>query len=511
MADTKISGLSAAATFDGSELFEVVQSGSNKKGTLSGLYAIVATAAQGALAATALQPGAIGVSVQAYDAELAALAGLASAANKVPYFTGSGSAALLSLDTDGTLAANSDSVLATQKAVKTYADSLIAANDAMVFKGLVNCSANPNYPAADAGHTYRVSVAGKIGGASGVVVEAGDMIICLADGTAAGNQATVGANWGVIQMNLDGALTTTSIGSTVQAYDPILDAFSSMVTSADKGLYFTGADAPAQFDLTAFARTLLDDANQAAMQSTLGLVPGTDVQAYDAELAAIAGLISAADKVPYFTGAGAAALATQTAFARTLLDDADAPAARATLGALGSGPQSTTAVTVGNTTTKTDVATIAIPANSIAGTKAVSVRFGGVYQNSSGSGKNITFEIKLGSTVLWSSTSGSLASGGLRAFDCEIYLVALGGSTSSQFMHGRIGISGPGNAGTGQGDISSALVATSGFQTPICGPNASGASEDATTTLNLVLSVTHSAASASTQFQLNDYSVDFHP
>lgn len=111
------------------------------------------------------------------------------------------------VDTDTTLAANSDARLASQKAVKAYADALIAANDAMVFKGATDCSANPNYPAADRGHTYRVSVAGKIGGASGVVVEVGDMFICNTDATSTGNQATVGANWNLIQTNIDGAVT----------------------------------------------------------------------------------------------------------------------------------------------------------------------------------------------------------------------------------------------------------------------------------------------------------------
>ncbi len=82
----------------------------------------------------------------------------------------------------------------------------VTVNDAMVFKGVVDCSANPNYPAGNRGDTYRVSVAGKIGGGSGVTVEAGDLVLCLTDGTASGNQATVGASWSIAQANLDGAV-----------------------------------------------------------------------------------------------------------------------------------------------------------------------------------------------------------------------------------------------------------------------------------------------------------------
>lgn len=71
-------------------------------------------------------------------------------------------------------------------------------------KGNQDCSANPNYPAASKGDVYTVSVAGKIGGASGITVEVGDVFRALAD-NAGGTQAGVGTSWAVVQANLVGA------------------------------------------------------------------------------------------------------------------------------------------------------------------------------------------------------------------------------------------------------------------------------------------------------------------
>lgn len=146
---------------------------------------------------------------QPLDSDLTAIAALSTTAYGRAFLAlanQAGLQALLGLDTDATLSANSDTKIATQKATKAYADGILDANNAYQYKGGIDCSANPNYPAASAGWTYKVTVAGKIGGAGGVNVEIGDSLTCLVDASVAGNQATVGTNWLIIQTNIDGAV-----------------------------------------------------------------------------------------------------------------------------------------------------------------------------------------------------------------------------------------------------------------------------------------------------------------
>ena len=75
----------------------------------------------------------------------------------------------------------------------------------ITYKGALDCSLSPDYPAAVVGDQYNVSVAGLIGGASGKIVAVGDLIECIVV-SAGGDQATVGAKYVILQANVEKAV-----------------------------------------------------------------------------------------------------------------------------------------------------------------------------------------------------------------------------------------------------------------------------------------------------------------
>jgi hypothetical protein len=186
---------------------------------------------------------------------------------------------------------------------------------------------------------------------------AGITDLAVADGgTGASDASTARTNLGV------------AIGSDVQAYSTALASIAGLTTSANQMIYLTGASTYATASITSAGLALLDDADASAQRTTLGLGTaattatsdyataaqgtkadtalqsadltgylqssdiGSTVQGYDAGLASIAGLTTAADRMIYTTGSDTYAVATLTTAGRALLDDADAAAQRTTLG-----------------------------------------------------------------------------------------------------------------------------------------------------------------------------------
>ena len=83
-------------------------------------------------------------------------------------------------------------------------------------RGPIDCSSNPNYPASNKGDRWEVTVAGIIGGALGITVQVYDEIVCKTT-SVAGDQATVGSNFYVVQGNIERA--TESVAGYTQFGD----------------------------------------------------------------------------------------------------------------------------------------------------------------------------------------------------------------------------------------------------------------------------------------------------
>lgn len=117
----------------------------------------------------------------------------------------------------------------TQIATTAYVQNIITQEftsiaNAIVIQGSIDCSTSPNYPIALKGHLYIVSVSGRIGGPLGPQVEVGDQILCIEDSPSSGDHSAVGSKFIVIQVNISGAVSSSSdssINSSIALFDGI--------------------------------------------------------------------------------------------------------------------------------------------------------------------------------------------------------------------------------------------------------------------------------------------------
>ncbi len=160
----------------------------------------------------------------------------------------------------------------TQLASTAFVAAAVAAlTGVLSLKGSQDCSGTPNYPAGAVGDMYYVTVAGKIGGASGKSVDVGDSYICLAI-NAGGTEASVGTSWFVLEHNLTGALVAANNLSDV-----------------------TAATALTNLGFSTFIKTLIDDADAATARTTLGAGVGSVTSVFGVTSAITAPVAQVAD------------------------------------------------------------------------------------------------------------------------------------------------------------------------------------------------------------------------
>lgn len=251
---------------------------------------------------------------QPLDAELTAIAGLTSAADRGIYFTGAGTASLFTLTAAGR-ALLDDSDAATQLATLGLTAT---ASELNALDGITATVTELNYTdgVTSAIQTQLDAKQAADGDLTALAALSGTNTIYYRSGSDTWSPVT-------IDSSLDFTAGTLSV--VAASIDPELGAIAGLTSAADKIPYFTGSGTASLADFPASARTaftagfsanvlsFLDDANFSAMRTTLGVAIGSDVQAYDADLTIWAGLTPSANAQSLVTAANYAAM-------RALLD-----------------------------------------------------------------------------------------------------------------------------------------------------------------------------------------------
>lgn len=148
------------------------------------------------------------------------------------------------------LASQSSAAISAATATQAAADAITNSEAALVVANTANATAN----------TANINANNAVTTANGIAGTAN---------TALSNSVTAVNTANTANTNASSAL---SLATAAQPGDATLTALAALVTSANKMIYSTGVDSFSLADLSAFARTFLDDTSAPAVRTTLGVL-----------------------------------------------------------------------------------------------------------------------------------------------------------------------------------------------------------------------------------------------